>query len=498
MISAECFMQLRRLHDREHLSIPQIAHVLKLNVKTVAAWVPLTHYQPRAKIKRPSKLDAHKATVTRLLDQCGYSAVQVFQRLRTQGYTGGYSILKDYIREIRPPRHPAFLTLAYAPGECAQVDWGHAGTIAVGTTHRKLSFLVVVLCYSRRMYVEFTPAQALEHFLGAMQRALLYFGAVPQTVLVDNMKTAVLEHVPGLPPVFHPRFLEFARHFGFSPKACGVRQPQAKGRVENGVGYVKKNFLNGRDLAGVSAMNLAVREWLDTVANVRVHRETHQTPNARFEAEKTALLPLNPQPADTGVIEPVRVSHQCRVVLDTNRYSVPSKYASSRLSLRRTDERLWLYHQQKLVADHVRSYDRRQNIENPDHVRELLRHKHGAQDHVLLQRFLELSPVAEIFHREITARELNAPHHVRHIMALTEIYPKEQVVQALENAHALGSYRAEYIAVILSMRNRPRTEPGPLHLTRGQELLDLELPPPDLDAYNRPNTTEGDTNHEVR
>ncbi len=486
MMTPEGFVRLRMLHDQDHLGINQIARILGLNVKTVSKWVRRTSYKPRARLKRPSRLDPHKAQIARWIVEQGLTAVQILHRLREQGYTGGYSILKEFVRTLRPVRHPAFLTLAYGPGECAHVDWGDAGVIDVGSTRRRLSFLVVVLCYSRKMYVEFTLGQALEHFLGALQRAFQVFDAVPRTVLVDNLKTAVLSHPFGVSPVFHPRFLELAGHYGFQAKACGVNQPQAKGRVENGVGYVKKNFLNGLTLCEPSALNAEVRRWLDRVANVRLHRETGEKPDVRFAQERSALLPLNPVPCDTGVLRSIRATHQCRVVVDTNRYSVPYEHASRRLMMKLTDERIWLFHEQKLIADHVRCYDRNRDFENPDHVRELLRQRRGAQDHALLRRFLVLWPQAERFYRELEARHLNGRLHVRRIMALTEIYPPEQVVRALEDAQSLACYRSEYVANILAMRQTTRPEPGALHVPHHEDLLNVDLPEPDLSIYDTP------------
>lgn len=495
MMTGELFIRLRQMHDHDQMSLGQISRVLHLNIKTVAKWAQRQRFHARPRVQRPSKLDAHKSLVVRLATEQGLSAVQILRRLREQGYAGGYTILKDYLNVVRPPRHPAFLTLAYAPGECAQVDWGHAGKLSIGTTTRRLSFLVVVLCYSRRLYVEFTLGQAMEHFLGALQRAFEYFGAVPRSVLIDNMKTAVLNHAAGLPPVFHPRFLEFAQHYGFQPKACGIRQPQAKGRVENGVGYVKKNLLNGLELAGLAALNAATCEWLNTVANVRVHRETREQPVALFAKELAILLPLNPVPCDTAIVKPVRATHQCRVVVDTNRYSVPYEYASQRLTLRLSDQRLWLYAGQKLIADHLRCYDQHQDFENPEHVRELLRQRRGAQEHKRLQRFLALSPKAENFYRQLEARHLNARQQVQQIVALAEVYPPEAVARALEDATELGAFRAEYIANILATRARQLPEPGALHVTRRQDLLELDLPEPDLSVYDKP-TPKGDSSNE--
>jgi transposase len=173
-----------------------------------------------------------------MLEKYPYSAAQVLQRLREQGFDGGYSIVKAYVHTIRPKRQPAFLKLAFAPGECAQVDWGSFGSVPVGQTSRRLSFFVMVLCYSRLMYVEFTVSQTMEHFLACHQHAFECFGGTSETVMVDNLKSAVLKRALGQAPVFNPKYAAFAQHYGFRIVPCHVGKGNEKGRVENGVGYV--------------------------------------------------------------------------------------------------------------------------------------------------------------------------------------------------------------------------------------------------------------------
>ena len=149
MITYAVFCQLRELADQKHLTVPQIAEQLQLDPKTAAKWVACPTYRPRQSGKRPSKLDAFKGQIVALLERHPYTAQQVLQDLRTKGYAGGYSILKEFVRRVRPVRKPAFLMLEFAAGDCAQVDWGSYGSITVGSTRRRLSFFVMVLCYSR-------------------------------------------------------------------------------------------------------------------------------------------------------------------------------------------------------------------------------------------------------------------------------------------------------------------------------------------------------------
>ena len=151
MIDYETFCRLRQLYDEAGLKVSQIATELQLDPKTVERWVNQKSYQPRQGTQRASKLDPFKQQIAALLARHPYTAQQILQQLREQGYAGGYSILKEFVRQVRPPRKPAYLMLEFAPGECAQVDWGNYGTVPVGNTRRRLSFFVRVLCYSRML-----------------------------------------------------------------------------------------------------------------------------------------------------------------------------------------------------------------------------------------------------------------------------------------------------------------------------------------------------------
>lgn len=485
MIRYETYCKIHDYSQQHGLTVAQIARELGLDPKTVAKWLNVKSFTPRQSPPRRSKLDPYKAQIVRLLEAHPYSATQIFQRLKENGYDGGYSIVKDFVRIVRPVRQPAFLTLSFGAGECAQVDWGEYGSVNVGSTRRRLSFFVMVLCESRFMYVEFTVSQTMEHFLSCHQNAFQFFGGVPKKVMVDNLKSAVLQRLIGHAPVFNPRYLDFSRHTGFTIAACNVRKGNEKGRVENGVGYVKKNFLNGLDIPNFSALNPAARQWLDHIANVRLHGETHEKPVDRFETEKQTLQPLPAIPYDVSMIHTVRASNRFRVSLDTNRYSVPAEYASTRLTLKAYPDRIVVYHQDKLIAQHVRRYDRHQDFELPDHPRELLAQRRKAYDQTLLRRFLTLSARAEHFYQELQHKHLNTRHHLRQILALSEIYGVDNVARAIEDALAFKVFRSEYIANILEQRARKRPEPGALHLTRSQDLLELDLTEPSLAIYDR-------------
>jgi len=484
MINYELFSKIRHLKEHERLTAPQIAAELALDPRTVRRWLAAT-FRPKKITPRPSKLEPFKRDIVRMLQTHPYTATQIFQRICEEGFNGGYSIVKRYVRRVRPPKSPAFLKLSFAPGECAQVDWGSYGAVNVGSTRRRLSFFVMVLCYSRMMYVEFTVSQTMEHFLGCHQNAFDFFGSAPRKIMVDNLKSAVLRRIVGQAPVFNPKYLDFANHYGFTIAPCNVGKGNEKGRVENAVGYVKKNFLSGLNIPDFSAIGPASLNWLETIANVRTHGQTRQKPLDLFEKERPFLNPLPANPFDVANVSQVRASSQFRITLDTNCYSVPAEYAGSRLTLKAYPDRLCVYSKDKLIARHVRSYDRYQDFEDPDHPKELLKKRKKARAQKIFMRFLSLSPKAEQYYRKLAQRRMNPHHHVRKIVALSEIYDPEAVARAMEDAFSFEAFSSDYITNLLEQRSRSLPEPGALHLTRREDLLKIKVDQPDLSIYER-------------
>jgi transposase len=488
VIDYDTFARIKHLHEQKGLTATQIARELGHDERTVRRCLAAKQFQPRKSVRRPSILDPFKDTVVRMIESYPYTAQQVYQRLREQGYSGGYTVVKKFVRKIRPKREKAYLTLAFAPGECAQVEWGSSGSIRVGDTTRRLSFFVMVLCYSRQMYVEFTVSQTMEHFLACHQNAFRAFGGVPARIMVDNLKSAVLKRTLGEAPVFNPKYAEFAAYHGFSISACGVAKGNEKGRVENAVGYVKKNFLAGAELPDFVAINPAAQIWLDTVANIRIHGETRKKPADVLLTELPHLQPLPLHPYDIATITSVRASPQFRVALDSNRYSVPARLAGQRLTMKAYPDRLCFYYEERLIARHSRSYEHNRDFEDPDHPKELITQRKNARDQKIMQRFLSISHCSMDYYRELDKRHLNARHHLRKIMALAEIHGDEAVDCAIADAMKLHAIGSDYIANILESRARKLPEPGALHLTRRADLLDISVEAPDLSIYDNKET----------
>ena len=379
----------------------------------------------------------------------------------------------------------------------SQVDWGSFGSVPVGQTQRRLSFFVMVLCYSRMLYVEFTVSQTMEHFLACHQHAFEFFGGIPHKIMVDNLKSAVLKRTLGAAPVFNPTYADFATHCGFTIAPCNVGKGNEKGRVENGGGLCEKEFPRWpRDprfqrpqsrrhaLAGDRGQCARARRNPGATDGVMAHRAAVVTPLAPASVRYRHGIPG-------------QSLRQFRVTVETNRYSVPAQYASHALTLKTYPDRLCIYLGDQLIARHTRHYDRFQDVEDPDHPKPLLEQRKKARDHKVFMRFLALSPRAEAYYLKLEERRLNPHHHVRKIVALSDIYAPEAVARAMEDALVYEAFSSDYIANLVEQRARFTPEASALHLTRRGDLLDVSLAPPDLSIYHaHPQPGEHNTEEE--
>lgn len=491
MIDYHTYHKIHHLHQHENLNNTQIAHQLQLNPDTVTKWLATPHYHPRqSNGPRPSKLDPFKKQILHWLEHYPYSAQQIYQRLKPLGFDGSYTIVKEHLRKVRPPKSPNnnYLKLHFQPGDAAQVDWGECGKINVSGHLRKLYVLVILLCHSRLLHLQFALSMSMEHFLHGHIQAFQHFQGVPRRLIVDNLKTAVLDHHPGQQPNYNPRYLDFAAHYGFAPIACNVRKPNEKGRVERGVDYVKTNFLAGHQIHDYQSLQTAAEQWRDEIANKRTHRSTQRIPQEHYEQEEKAqLLPLRQETYDCGTDHYPRQSKDNRVTYQTNEYSLPPNQ-SAPIRLRAYPEQILLYNAtDQLLVTHPRHYGKHQDIEDPQHTQALKDQRHRAREQTLMHDFHALGPIAITYHARLKEHRVNDRSHLRRILALTKIYPKDQIIRVLQDGLDLDAISADYVAHMLEIQARmPGPNASPLHLTRHADQLDLTTPEPDLTIYNQP------------
>src|SRR5271163_1710577 len=240
--------EIRRLAEIEKLSARVISRRLHCSWRTVARALEWEQPPVRQDPSRSSLLDPYKAKIDALLAPYPQlSAVRIHEEIARgpDGYTGSVITIRRYVRSIRPARGRVYQEVHYEPAQAMQIDWGECGRVQVGTTTRKVSVFVAVLCHSRLMYIEFTLSQRKAEFYRCLVHALEFFGGSPRAVIFDNLKAAVLNG-SGRTACFHPEFLALCGNYCLQPIACQRRDPESKGIVEAGVRYVKQNALAGR------------------------------------------------------------------------------------------------------------------------------------------------------------------------------------------------------------------------------------------------------------
>ena len=264
---------------------------------------PLEH---RTRTPHPAKLEPYKAIITtRLTTYPELSAVRLFEECRAAGYPGGLTQLKAFVRQVRPrPELEPVIRFETAPGVQAQVDFA-----SVRFPWGQRYALLVVLGYSRLLWVKFYPRQTMQTVIAGLEAAFATFGGVPQELLFDQMKAVILEdhRADGGKLLENPEFLRFAAHWGFRIRACKPYRAQTKGKVERPVRSLRGNFLYGREFLGDADLEAQCAQWLDETANARLHGTTQEVPRERFaRAERTTLQPLALRPYRSLVLTPER------------------------------------------------------------------------------------------------------------------------------------------------------------------------------------------------
>jgi len=483
--------EIRRLAEIDKLSGRVIAQRLHCSRHTVAAALERTQPPASEPARRVSLLDPYLEQIQELLTRYpDLSAVRIREEIARglQGYTGSTTVLRRYLRRVRPARGRVYQEVHYQPAQAMQVDWGECGRVQVGTTMRKVSVFVAVLCYSRLLFIEFTLSQRKAEFYRGLVNALTFFGGSPRNLIFDNLKAAVLNG-SGRSACYHPELLALCGYFCLQPVACARHDPESKGLVEGGVRYVKHNALVGRadQLLRFEDYLALAPSWRDQVANLRRHETTHERPIDRFEQERTLLRPLPAIPFDTDEVVPAVVSPHARIAFDGNRYSVPPQCVRRPLTIRANRAELRLLHEGQVVAQHVRSYQRGQVLVLPEHHLAALTLRQRPRQQALEREFDAWGPQARAFHLGLNSRPVKSGVHVRRLLNLAQLYGLTAVLAAMSRALELATYDAAGVENLLLAERRRRQLPTPtLPTPQRRELIDdIELEPSDPALYDR-------------
>lgn len=303
----------------------------------------------------PSLCEPYRDEITRWAVQ-GVDASTIRATLKRQhGFEGSYSSVQRFVKslELKVPRTTA--PLSFAIGEAAQVDFGKGPSLIDRETGEIVGtwFFVLTLAWSRHQYLEFVLDQTVMTWLGCHRRALEFFGGVPERMVIDNAKCAIIQACRHDPAV-QRAYAEHAEAWGFKIDALPPASPQMKGRVERGVGFVKRSFLPLREFRDLADLNAQARAWVLEVGN-RVHGSTHERPLTRFaEFERAALKPLPAAVPELCEWKRAKVHGDCHVQLAKARYSVPYRLAHRSVWLKATETSVHVFYEHELIASHPR------------------------------------------------------------------------------------------------------------------------------------------------
>lgn len=359
--------------------IKVIARELGVDRNTVKRWSRLGGWQPRQSPTRPRQLIPFHDFLTQRGPEVGWNGRVLHREVQGLGFTGGYLQVQRYIQPLRDRRHwstMATVRFETAPGQQGQVDFGQT-RVWIGERAEVVHLFVFTLGYSRRLWTRAYPHERLPVVLDGHERAFRHFGGVPLECLYDNPRTLVLgrrqEQV-----LWHPVFEDFARSYGFTPRACRPYRAQTKGKVESGVKYVKRNALAGRRFGSWDALNAWLEEWTVTIADVRMHGTTHERPRDRFAQE--ALTPLGSRPPYRYErVQIRRVPMDALVSIAAARYSVPVQYVGMTVSVQETTTHYEIFHDGACIARHPKA-PRAAVVMEPAHYHGLLRPRTPSAD----------------------------------------------------------------------------------------------------------------------
>ncbi|MDP2860649.1 MAG: IS21 family transposase, partial [bacterium] len=340
---------------------------------------------------------------------------------------------------------------------------------------------VMVMCWSRLLYLEFTLSANFESFIRCHENAFAFFGGVPREIWYDNLATAVAER-RGRLVRFNPRFFAYTGHHRFNPVACNPACGNEKGRVEDGVRYIRYNFWPGRAFAELNDLNAQARKWRDEFANRRTHAVTRKVPELLFAEEKKTLMPAA-CPFDTDEVKSPKVSHQFRVDFDGNEYSVPWRLSGRIVTIRADEAYVRVFLANKRVAEHPRCWLKGRSIVHKEHEDGLGELKPGAQANADLQAIKALGPNATRYVDILPAQTTSIRSELARLMVLITVYGTEAVEKAMGSALSGGFIGAVHLERMLT-RDVSAADKRPEPMALSDPRLKVAPVVPDLKSYD--------------
>ena len=495
-IAPDLVAQILRLHTVEKWRVGTIArqlHVHRDAVRRVLAGncAPV-HTSPL----RPSRIDPYRPFILATLEKFPtLTAARLHAMVTERGYAGGSSHFRFLVAGMRPrPAAEAYLRLRTLPGEQAQVDWGHFGHLQVGRARRPLMAFVMVLSYSRMVFLRFYLDARMDSFLAGHVLAFAAFGGVPRVLLYDNLKSAVLERV-GDAIRFNPQLLALAAHCRFEPRPVAPARGNEKGRVERAIRYIRDSFFAARSFTDLDDLNAQAQAWcLGTAADRRWADDGALSVRQAFQAESAKLLVLPQHTFALGERAAVTVGKTAYIRFDLNDYSVPHTHVRRTLAVLADERTVRILDGAVELARHPRCWDRGQQIEDPAHVQRLLEHKRAARTHRACDRLAQAAPAASSLLERAAARGDNLGSITAALLRLLERYGAAALQAAILEALLRDVPHPNAVRLALERAREAAGQPPPVALVLPEHVARRDAPvrPHELGAYDRQSDRQSD------
>lgn len=487
MIPDELEQRILRLHFVEKWKVGTIAKQVAVHHSTVDR-VLRDHGIARTQHRRPSMVDPFLPFIQQTLEQYPtLPASRLHGMVVERGYPGGPDHFRSIVARLRPKKPAeAFQRLRTLPAEEAQVDWGHFGKVQIGKATRAVSAFVMVLSWSRMPFVRFFYDQRMGSFLAGHVEAFDFFGGVPRRLLYDNLKSAVLER-RGDAIRFHPTLLDFAGHYRYEPRPVAVARGNEKGRVERTIRYLRTSFWPAREWSDIDDLNRQALAWCRDVASARkCPGDDTLTVDAAWAEERPKLLsvPDDAYPAHDRV--EVKVGKQPYVRFDRNDYSVPHDRVRRVLTVLATPEVVRVVDGEEVVAEHVRSFDKGAQVEQPAHLEALVAFKREAREQRGMDRLHHAVPASAELLQGAARRGHNLGSAVAGLLRLLDTWGAEAVQTAVVEAVEADALHVAAVRQVLERRRQEAGEPPPIQvdLPDDPRVRDLHVKPHDLSTYD--------------
>jgi len=491
-ISKELEAKILRYHFVEHWGPHTIAAQLGIHHSTVDRVLSQAGMPKAERARGASIIDPYRPFIIETLEQYPkLTAARLYAMVQQRGYPGGPSHFRSQVAQLRPRKTPeAYLRLRTLPGEEGQVDWGSFGYLTIGRAKRPLMAFVMVLSWSRQIFLRFYLNARMESFLRGHVAAFDAWQALPRVLLYDNLKSAVLERREEAIR-FHPTLLALSAHYRFEPRPVAVARGNEKGRVERAIRYIRDAFFAGRQWSDLDDLNAQADAWCAGHAAQRpCPEDPSMSVGEAFAQEHPQLLALPDNPFETDERVEVTIGKTPYARFDLNDYSVPHTHVRRTLTVLASLTQVRVLDGIEVLAEHPRVYGKGEQVENPAHLQALIEAKRQARHHRGQDRLLHAAPSSHNLLQQAAQRGTPLSRVTAQLVQLLDDYGAAELEHAIAEALKHNVPHPNGVRQVLERRREQRDQLPPIALTLpdNDKVRNIVVRPPSLACYDQLDT----------